>query len=100
MVFNNNIIVNNKIASSEILTEYCGLLTETRQINCMDSDRAYYQYNTIDNLWYEPKIDSLINNMYKAYNETSLEKQNRINHQSDRIQQFSIDNVSKYFLNL
>lgn len=100
MVFNNNIIVNNKIASAEILTEYCGLLTETRQINCMDSDRAYYQYNTIDNLWYEPKIDSLINNMYKAYNETSLEKQNRINHQSDRIQQFSIDNVSKYFLNL
>lgn len=100
MSFNNNIIVNSKIGSSEILADNCGLLNNVKEINCMDSDRLYYQYNTIDNTWMEPDINNLINNMYKAANETEAEKQKRIVSQNTQLQKFSIDSVSQQFLNI
>lgn len=100
MSFNNNLIVNNKIGSSEILADSCGLINEVKETNCIDSDRLYYQYNTIDNTWMSPEIDSLINNMYKASNETNAEKQQRIEAQNIQLQKFSIDSIAKQFLNI
>lgn len=100
MAFNNNVIVNDKIGSSEILAEHCGLLTETKTIGCVDSDRIYYQYNTIDNNWYEPQLESLIENMYKASNETPSLKQRRIDSQNSQLNKFSTDTISQYFVNI
>lgn len=95
MAFNNNIIVNDKIGSSEILAERCGLINKVKEINCIDSNRLYYQYNTIDNLWYEPDINNLITNMYKAYNETESERIIRVSNQNSRLQYFTTDNIAK-----
>jgi len=97
MAFNNNIIVNEKISSSEIITDNCGLLTKTKPENCNDSDRLYFHYNTIDNIWVKPELDSLIMNMYKAANENDEQKQNRIRSQNDRLQFFTLDKISDAF---
>ncbi len=89
--------MNDKIGSTEIITEDCGLITKTRPSNCNDSDRLYFHYNTIDNIWVTPELDSLIINMYKAVNEAPDQKTRRIKAQNDRLQSFTLDAVSNKF---
>lgn len=94
MAFNNNIIVNDQIGSSEIVADGCGYITNVTEINCVDQDRLYPQYNTIDNTWFMPELNSLITNMYKAVNETSYEKEQRIAAQNTALQNFSMENIA------
>lgn len=100
MAFNNNLIVNDKIGSIDILSDDCGLITKTNSKPCFDPDRIYYLYNNIDNMWFEPDINDLIINMHKAINETDKEKQSRILAQKDKIQNFTIESVSNQLLQI
>lgn len=98
MAFNNNLIVNDKIGSCEIVAENCGYITNVTQTTCLDRDRLYHQYNTIDNTWFTPELSSLISNMYRATGETDSDKQHRILAQNQWLQNFSIDNISQQLL--
>lgn len=97
MAFNNNLIINDKIGSSEILSEDCGLLTDVTMTECMDPDKIYSLYNNIDNMWFTPTINSMILNMHKAANENNTDKQHRIEMQNHQLQNFCIESVAKLF---
>lgn len=100
MCFNNNIIVNRNIGSSEIIEENCGNFVETSKKECVDSDRLYYIYNTINQTWENPDISSLINNMFKSMYETKESKELRMSAQKEASKKYSMEVVSKQFKSL
>lgn len=100
MAFNNNLIVNEKIGSAEIVGERCGLLNKCSTIPCFDPDRLYYLYNNIDDLWFEPETNDLILNMHKAINETQEEKKARILAQNNKLQEFTIESTSEKLIKI
>jgi glycosyltransferase involved in cell wall biosynthesis len=100
MAFNNNIIVNKNIGSSEIIEENCGYFVEAKDCSCVDPDRIYYLYNTIDQYWSMPEIPSIIKNMYKAIYESAESKKIRIEAQKENIKKYSIENVAEQLKSL
>lgn len=100
MAFNNNIIVNKNIGSTEILEENCGNFVSTTNVSCVDSDRVYYLYNTVNQYWSMPEVPSIIENMYKCIYESKENKKQRIEAQNLAIQKYSIDNVAQQIKSL
>jgi glycosyltransferase involved in cell wall biosynthesis len=100
LAFNNNIIVNGDSGPSEIVDDGCGHIIKNKEIQCCDNTRIYYRYNTHDQLWYEPEINSIIQNMFLALYETEEQKSLRIEKQNIKMEKYSIQTVAKYFINL
>ena len=100
MAFNNNIIGNDKGSISEIISDGCGLLTKTEPVQCFDEDRPYPIYNSSLQLFDSPFMNDLYSNMQIAINENQTEKENRIKKQSEKIQSYSIENISKLLNNV
>ena len=100
MAFENNIMVNKHIGSSEIIQENCGNLVETKSCQCLDSDRVYYLYNSINDYWFVPEVSSIIENMYKSIYESKENKKQRIDSQKEAIKQYSIENVARLMVKL
>jgi glycosyltransferase involved in cell wall biosynthesis len=93
LTFNRNIIVNDNIGSSEIVSEGCGLLSDTLEETCYDKDRIYPIYNTTRQKWRKPIIENLIQCMAMSYMETEKQKQNRIEKQNNFVINYSIENI-------
>lgn len=100
MCFNNQIIVNENIGSTEIIGDECGLINTTTRQRCFDSDRLFGQYNSFHQHWQKPNLESLVANMSRAHNESSKDKENRITKQNSQLQKYSIDNISNMLHNL
>lgn len=100
MAFNNQIIVNDQIGSSEIIDEDCGLFNNVYKRSCEDSSRLYHIYNSYHQSWYKPEIDRLIVNMNTARNESKESREKRIEKQNDRLNNFSIESISKILINI
>jgi hypothetical protein len=100
MSFNNQVIVNRNIGSSDIINIDCGLLNNIYKTSCEDPFRLYYMYNSYHQSWSKPEIDNLIFNMNIARNESVEKRQSRIEKQNDKIQNFSIESVAKLLSSL
>lgn len=99
MAFNNNTIVTNNTALSE-LTDGTGHVVESDVIMCVDNDRLFSIYNTIDQQWRKPIFLSLISKMSKAILESQSVSKERISKQNDLIQNYTVEAVSKRMLEL
>lgn len=97
MAFGNNIIVNDKIGSSSIVSGGCGMIVETEQEKCMDPDRIYHIYNTIDQYWQNSISDSLYGCMELAINENDEQRYARQNRQKEKIKNYDITNIAELF---
>jgi glycosyltransferase involved in cell wall biosynthesis len=97
LAFGNNIICNKKIASAELVADDCGLLVDTETDMCLDKDRIYPIYNTINNYWQKPLCNSLLSQMNAAIYETPSEKQARQNNQIRKIEEYTIEKISEMF---
>jgi glycosyltransferase involved in cell wall biosynthesis len=100
MAFNNQLIVNDHIGSSEIIDEDCGLFNNVYKRSCEDSSRLYHIYNSYHQSWHKPEIDSLIVNMNTARNESKENREKRVEKQNDRLNNFSIESISKTLINI
>lgn len=94
MCFNNNTIVTNNTALSE-LTNNTGYVVDSELIQCMDSDRIFHIYNSIDQKWYEPSLDSLVLQMSRAAHESPKNKQNRIEAQNNIVTNMTIEKTAE-----
>jgi glycosyltransferase involved in cell wall biosynthesis len=92
LAFNKNIIVNNNIGTSEIISDGCGLLSDTTESICYDKDRTYPIYNTIRQKWRKPIIQNLVNCMASCYMENEKQKKIRIQKQNESLNNYSISN--------
>lgn len=95
MAFGNNIIGNNKGAIFELIKDGCGLSVNTESVPCLDEDRQYPLYNSAFQYFDNPFINSLYENMQIAINENENEKIKRTEKQQEKIQKYSIENVSE-----
>lgn len=100
MAFENNIIVNKKIGSYDIVKDGCGLYVDSVLSNCFDIDRLFPMYNTVDQFWYEPTINSISEQMINAINETKKQREQRQINQKEKIKEFSIEKVSSIISNI
>lgn len=100
MCFGNNLIINEKTATSELLTEDFGITVKTEDAMAEEEFKPYYCYNTIYQTWKAPILDSLINCMLAAVTESEDKKRTRISRQYERIQSYSIEKISELFKNL
>ena len=100
MAFENNIIVNKKIGSYDIVKDGCGLYVDSITTNCFDTERLFPMYNTPEQLWSEPIIHSVFDQMRDAVNESSEAKKERIKKQQERISDFSIEKISTLMSNI
>lgn len=99
MCFNNNTIVNNNTALSELVQD-TGYVTESEIVECLDSDRLYYMYNTIDQWYNKPSLNSLISKMIFAINESKIEKNKRIQKQNEITRECSLSNIGQKLINI
>lgn len=100
MSFNNNIITTSDTGSEELADNHCGLLVDSRATYCSDPERQYSIYNTIDQKWSEPNLKSIIQQMSYALNESQKDKENRIQKQKEKLEKYTIDVVSKQFMEI
>jgi glycosyltransferase involved in cell wall biosynthesis len=98
MAFNNNIIVNKNIGSADILDAGCGAYVDSTLVNCFDYSSPYFWNNSVRQQWYDISIDSLINQMILATQETNEEKKHRIKKQKQRLKNFDMSTISPLFI--
>lgn len=100
MAFNNNIIVTSDTGAEELVSNNCGLSIESNSIPCIDDDRQYTIYNTIDQRWSQPSLKNLINQMLLAVNESESSRTLRIANQTAKIKDYTIEAVNKKFMEI
>jgi hypothetical protein len=95
IAFQNNVICNKKISSSEIVSDNCGLLVDTETDICMDKDRLFPIYNTTLQYFQKPIMNSLLTQMEKAINETVSHKEQRQKNQIEKIKKYTTESISE-----
>lgn len=95
MFFNNNTIVTNNTALSE-LTNNTGYVVDSDSVPCFDNDRLYHMYNTLDQKWQQPILNNLVSQMSKAIYESKTSKEQRIEQQKSIIEtSFTTEKVAE-----
>lgn len=100
IAFNNNVIVTSDTGAAELVSDNCGLLIESNSVPCVDNDRQYAIYNTIDQKWSQPILKNLLQQMSIAVNESESSKILRIKNQTEKLKDYSIEAVSKKFIEI
>lgn len=95
LAFNNNIIVNKNIGSADIIDNNCGSYIQSNLVSCNEPENQYYWCNSIRQQWFDISIDSLVDKMIQASQETKQQKEERIRYQKDKIGLFSMQNISE-----
>lgn len=100
LAFNNNIIVTNNIGSTDIVSGGCGQVVDSELVECIDKDRVYNLYNSIDQGWREPSLSKLINKMIISMYESEKDKNIRIQNQQNKIINYSIESIKNKLLDV
>lgn len=100
MAFGNNIITNSDTGSTELAENNCGLVVDSRIVPCIDPDRQYSIYNTVDQKWSEPILQDLATKMIMAITESKSQKEIRLAAQSEKISQYTVSSVTQKFLEI
>lgn len=95
MAFNNNLIVNSNIGSTDLVDGYCGLINNTIKVPCEENNRQFFLYNSYHQTWVKPDIQHLILNMTIARNESVEKKEQRIKNQQDKLQKFNTQHTAE-----
>lgn len=94
MSFDNPIITLESSAQSEIVAGTNNFLVESEITYCKDESKNYNFYNTIDQKWYVPKLQNLIEQINSVVHEDYSHKIERINKSRQKlIENYSMDSV-------
>lgn len=99
MCFDNNTIVPSNTALSA-LVQNTGFVVDSSDEQCLDSDRVFHIYNTIDQKWSRPSLNSLVAQMTKSINESKRDKELRINKQKNIVNNMSIEKIAETLSNI
>jgi len=95
IAFENNLIVNEKTGTEDLIEDGCGLVVSSSSEHCEDSHKQYFLYNTVFQTWQKPSLEDLVRKMEIAILESNTEKQMRQEKQRIKAIKCSMESVSE-----
>lgn len=97
LAFGNAAIAHEFTSQSEIISDTNNFLVESELVDCKDTIKVHDIYNTFDQKWYYPNKNSLIKQLNNVILETKEEKKRRLLLTQQKIEEYSIKNISEQF---
>jgi glycosyltransferase involved in cell wall biosynthesis len=96
MSFNNQIIINKNSGSCDIVKGTSFYPVDSSSQNSNDNSHPYWIYNSINQKYFVPELNSLVLQMKRAVTESVSEKLERQQLQNNKVINYSIDNIKSF----